>query len=153
MLIIYVAATKHLESGPGGWGAIAYSNDKEVWRDAVCDEDCFTKRMEVAAVIDAIKFAAFRPCLIYIDSEECVKTLNIWVKAWEERGWMRERTEKHKNLKILKQASSLLETSNAGLVFAKKGQSVVNDQCIVWATELAIRARDYAVGLNSSEAA
>lgn len=73
--------------GPGGWGALLRSGDreKELYGG---DPRTTNNRMELIAVIEALS-ALKRPLYVrvYTDSQYVHKGISEWIEAWKRRGW------------------------------------------------------------------
>lgn len=73
--------------GPGGWGALLRSGDKE--RELSGYEAATTNnRMELMAVIEALR-ALKRPvqARVHTDSQYVQKGISEWIHGWKRRGW------------------------------------------------------------------
>jgi ribonuclease HI len=73
--------------GPGGWGAILISGDKE--RELWGGEAATTNnRMELTAAIEALN-ALKRPCRVelHTDSQYVKNGITEWLRLWKARGW------------------------------------------------------------------
>ena len=73
--------------GPGGWGAILISGEKE--REIWGGEGATTNnRMELTAAIEALT-ALTRPCRVelHTDSQYVKNGITEWLRLWKARGW------------------------------------------------------------------
>jgi ribonuclease HI len=73
--------------GPGGWGALLRSGDKE--KELSGYEPATTNnRMELMAVIEALR-ALKRPVAarVHTDSQYVQKGISEWIHGWKKRGW------------------------------------------------------------------
>ena len=73
--------------GPGGWGAILISGEKE--REIWGGEGATTNnRMELTAAIEALN-ALKRPCRVelHTDSQYVKNGITEWLRLWKARGW------------------------------------------------------------------
>jgi ribonuclease HI len=73
--------------GPGGWGAILISGEKE--REIWGGEPATTNnRMELTAAIEALN-ALKRPCRVelHTDSQYVKNGITEWLRLWKARGW------------------------------------------------------------------
>jgi len=95
--------------GPGGWGAV-YARDGKVVEERYGHEPGTTNnRMELTAMINGLEMApAGEPITVYSDSQLVVKTLMLWAKGWEARGWKRKEGEV-KNLDLVQRAWALVQ--------------------------------------------
>lgn len=73
--------------GPGGWGAILISSERE--RELWGGEGRTTNnRMEMMAAIQALE-ALTRPCRVelHTDSQYLRQGITEWISGWKARGW------------------------------------------------------------------
>jgi len=73
--------------GPGGWGALLRSGERE--KELSGGEAHTTNnRMELLGVIKALE-TLNQPCQVTVttDSSYVVKGMNEWVKSWQRNGW------------------------------------------------------------------
>ena len=77
--------------GPGGWGAVAYFDDRTCHEFGGRDGATTNNRMEMQAAISALEFFAStrqtHQCVLYTDSEYLIKGITQWVKGWKKKGW------------------------------------------------------------------
>lgn len=118
-LDIYTDGACNPNPGVGGWGIVAYQDGKEVWTESGGDMETTNNRMELTAIIMALRLAAGRPCFIFSDSQLCINTLTSWARAWERRGWQKSSSGEIKNLDLVKTAWALVQQSRAKLVWVK----------------------------------
>lgn len=73
--------------GPGGWGAVLISGDKE--KDLKGGEaETTNNRMELMGAIEALR-ALKKPCKVdlYTDSTYVRKGIMEWIHGWKKNGW------------------------------------------------------------------
>jgi ribonuclease HI len=93
--------------GPGGWGAVYVEDNNIVTQRYGHEPDTTNNRMELTALIEGYKMIPpGRSTSVYTDSDLCVKTLSLWAKGWQARGW-RRKTGPIKNLELVKEAHAL----------------------------------------------
>lgn len=76
--------------GRGGWGFVYVIDDqilKENWGGA---DHTTNNRMELTAIIEALKAVGNMATTLYSDSNLCVQTYNDWMHRWQERGWKKK---------------------------------------------------------------
>lgn len=76
--------------GRGGWGFVHVQDDElkhEKWGGA---DHTTNNRMELTAIIEALKYIGNQDITIYSDSQLCVKTYNEWMQGWKNRGWKKK---------------------------------------------------------------
>jgi len=86
--------------GPGGWGALLRSGDKE--RELFGGAASTTNnRMELTAVIEALA-ALKRPCdvVVHTDSQYVKLGITQWLEQWERRGWKTADRKPVKNVEL-----------------------------------------------------
>jgi ribonuclease HI len=86
-VVIYTDGACSGNPGPGGWGAILISGDreKEIWGGEGATTN---NRMELMAAIQALE-ALKRPCRVelHTDSQYVKQGITEWISAWKARGW------------------------------------------------------------------
>jgi ribonuclease HI len=96
--------------GPGGWGVVLKSGDKE--KHLHGGETLTTNnRMEMTAVIQALK-ALKMPCHVslYTDSKYVMQGVTEWLSGWKARGWKTAGKDPVKNVDLWQEIDSLLGT-------------------------------------------
>ena len=86
-VVIYTDGACSGNPGPGGWGAILISGDRE--RELCGGEGATTNnRMEMMAAIQALE-ALKRPCKVelHTDSQYLRTGITEWLAGWKARGW------------------------------------------------------------------
>ena len=94
--------------GPGGWGVVLKSSDKE--KHLYGGETLTTNnRMEMTAVIQALK-ALKLPCHIslYTDSKYVMQGVTEWMGGWKARGWKTAGKDPVKNVDLWQEIDHLL---------------------------------------------
>jgi ribonuclease HI len=93
--------------GPGGWAAVWVEEDRVVDERHGGDPHTTNNRMELAALIAALKMLPVDADLtVYSDSNLCVQTVNEWAAGWEARGW-RRKTGPIANLELVQELYAL----------------------------------------------
>ena len=86
-VVIYTDGACRGNPGPGGWGAILISGDKE---RELCGGELATtnNRMELMGAISALE-ALKRPCHVdlHTDSQYVRTGITEWLAGWKARGW------------------------------------------------------------------
>ncbi|MDP2642053.1 MAG: ribonuclease HI [bacterium] len=94
MITIYTDGSSRGNPGPGGWGAIIFT-DKEVVEIGDADPHTTNNRMELTAAIQALSFLSklevnggeSEDIIIYTDSEYVMKGMTTWIYNWQKKGW------------------------------------------------------------------
>jgi len=96
-VVIYTDGACRGNPGPGGWGAILTSGDKE---REICGGELATtnNRMELMAAIVALETLK-RPCKVQLhtDSQYLRNGITEWLRGWKARGWKTASKEPVKN--------------------------------------------------------
>lgn len=108
--------------GPGGFGVIVcddhndFSTTYEIINAYQEREDYTTNnRMEMKAIIWAIKNYGIDEPIIYTDSSYCLNTLNKWMYNWRNNGWKRTKNKPVENLDLVMRCYALREKFNIHL--------------------------------------
>lgn len=89
---IYTDGGSHGNPGPGGWAFVSRI-DGELHEGRGGQEDTTNNRMELQAVIEALRFAKRQghcdrgPVHIYTDSQYVQRGMTEWMKRWVANGW------------------------------------------------------------------
>ena len=74
--------------GPGGWGAIILSEEKNETNISGKEKSTTNNRMELVAPIMALrKIKQASKIIIYTDSTYLKNGITTWIKNWEKNGW------------------------------------------------------------------
>jgi ribonuclease HI len=128
MLDIYADGGCIPNPGAGGWGVVAYQNGREVWTECGGAMETTNNRMEMQALIEAMRLADGQPCTIFSDSQLCVKTLTAWAAGWKKRGWVKGDGQPVKNLDLVKQGYALSLQSKARILWVKGHSGVTGNE-------------------------
>jgi len=107
-VIIYTDGACKGNPGPGGWGVVLRSGDKE--KLMYGGETLTTNnRMEMKAVIEALK-ALKMAChvSIYTDSKYVMQGVTEWMGGWKARGWKTAGKDPVKNVDLWQEIDGLL---------------------------------------------
>lgn len=119
MMEIYTDGACNPNPGVGGWGVVVYQNHTEAWTDCGGAMRTTNNRMEMKAIIEAMKLAHGKPCNIYSDSKLCVLTLTTWAKGWKFRGWKKSTPGEIKNLDLVQEAYEMYLQAQARIIWVK----------------------------------
>ena len=87
MVQIYADGACKGNPGPGGWGVLLRSGDRE---QEMCGGEAQTtnNRMELMAVIEGLlSLARHSRVRVYTDSQYVQKGISEWIHNWKRRGW------------------------------------------------------------------
>ena len=93
--------------GPGGWGALLVSDEREKTLRGG-EARTTNNRMEMTAAIRALE-ALRRPCevLLVTDSEYLRRGITEWLPGWKQRGWRTASKTPVKNVDLWQQLDAL----------------------------------------------
>ncbi|MCM2279091.1 MAG: viroplasmin family protein [Oligoflexia bacterium] len=88
-IVIFADGASSGNPGPGGWGAIVAHPDGRVQELGGGDPSTTNNRMELVAVIRALRSVENEPgaVAIFTDSVYVIRGITQWVWAWRKRGW------------------------------------------------------------------
>lgn len=124
--------------GVGGWASVLLyeQHKKELYGN---DEETTNNRMELTAVIEALK-ALKRPCnvTLYSDSKYVIDSINKdWVYKWEANNWIKSDRKPALNTDLWKELLTLLAVHRVKFVWVKgHNGNEYNERC----DELAVKA-------------
>jgi ribonuclease HI len=96
--VIYTDGACSGNPGPGGWGAIILSEEKNETSISGKEKSTTNNRMELLAPIMALKkIRKASKVIIYTDSTYVKNGITIWIKNWEKNGWMSANKKPVKN--------------------------------------------------------
>ena len=86
--VIYTDGACSGNPGPGGWGAIILSEEKNETNISGKEKSTTNNRMELMAPIMALrKIKKASKVIIYTDSIYLKNGITTWIKNWEKNGW------------------------------------------------------------------
>jgi len=99
--VIYTDGACSGNPGPGGWGAIILSEEKNEINISGKEKSTTNNRMELMAPIMALrKIEKASEIIIYTDSIYLKNGITTWIKNWEKNGWksVNKKSVKNKDL-------------------------------------------------------
>lgn len=117
MLIIYTdgSCRKHRS----GWCFIDVTNDQKFKIATGSEEGSTSNRAEMLAVIEALRYARGRKCLILTDSMLVANGANSWIWELELAGWKTSRGVDVANKDLWQEMHELLIDANATIKWIK----------------------------------
>lgn len=114
MIIYYTDGSCEPNPGTGGFAVI------KAMRPHILGSEPETTniRMEGRALIEALRDADGRECLIHTDSEFWINVITKWSLTWEKNGWKKKGGE-IKNLDLVMEVCPLYRVSNATLIWVR----------------------------------
>lgn len=135
---IYTDGSSRGNPGPGGWGAIIIT--KQVQEIGGYEAATTNNRMELTAVIEAVKRAEKEPIEIYSDSEYVIKGITEWIHGWIKRGWKNAQKKPVLNQDLWEKLYDLTEGRDITWKYVRgHAGSPGNERCDVIATSFADR--------------
>ncbi|HPI39783.1 MAG TPA: ribonuclease HI [Pseudobdellovibrionaceae bacterium] len=103
--------------GPGGWGAIIYIDNKEVIELGSGDSRTTNNKMEMTALIEALKFIGPKNLsslglTIFTDSKYLIHGMTQWIFQWKRNTWMTKAGEPVANQELWKVLDELIQHVN-----------------------------------------
>ena len=97
--------------GAGGWGAVKVVRGEVVDQKHGHAEVTTSNRMELTAVIEALRMLAPGEDLtVRTDSKYCLNVATKWASSWKRNGWTRgKKREPVENLDLVKELQELME--------------------------------------------
>ena len=96
--VIYTDGACSGNPGPGGWGAIILSEEKNETNISGKEKSTTNNRMELMAPIMALrKIKKASKIIIYTDSIYLKNGITTWIKNWEKNGWKNANKKPIKN--------------------------------------------------------
>jgi ribonuclease HI len=96
--VIYTDGACSGNPGPGGWGAIILSEEKNETNISGKEKSTTNNRMELMAPIMALrKIKKASKITIYTDSIYLKNGITTWIKNWEKNGWKNANKKPVKN--------------------------------------------------------
>lgn len=110
MITIYTDGGCSGNPGPGGWAFAVSENGKLVTTSSGGDAATTNNKMELTAVINALRFAldkGEREVTILTDSQYVKNGITQWIHSWKRNGWRTSSKAPVKNVEYWVQLDSL----------------------------------------------
>ncbi len=135
--IIFTDGSSRGNPGPGGWGAIV-ADGKTVREIGGRDTQTTNNRMELSAVIEALKLTPAEPITILSDSEYVIKGITEWIEGWIKRGWKNSQKKPVLNQDLWEALYGLTRGKSITWKYVRGHQGTPgNERCDVIATSFA----------------
>ena len=145
---IYTDGSSLGNPGPGGWGTVVVVEGKIVDELGGNDKDTTNNRMELQAVIEALKHIHKHHkeniVKIHADSSYVLNGITIWIFGWEKNGWRTANKKTVMNQELWKELIKLVREFKGKIIWQKvKGHSghVYNDKADEIATMYAAKQK------------
>ena len=95
--------------GPGGYGWITVADDKVLHQGSGGEKDTTNNRMEMIAVIEALKLWLKTPheLTVVTDSKYVLQGITEWIEGWKKRNWIGSNKKPVKNQDLWKELDTL----------------------------------------------
>ena len=125
---IYTDGSSLGNPGPGGWGTVVVENEKIVFELGGFDIDTTNNRMEIKAVIEALKYInknyKGKEVAIVADSNYVLLGITSWIHNWQKNGWRTAGKKPVLNQELWQELWQLKEETSAKILWQKvKGHS------------------------------
>ncbi len=125
---IYTDGSSLGNPGPGGWGVVVVEDEKIVAEIGGHDKDTTNNRMEIKAVIEALKYTNKnyhnQQVHIVADSSYVLLGITIWIYNWQKNGWKTANKKHVLNQELWQELWTRKEESTANILWQKvKGHS------------------------------
>jgi ribonuclease HI len=121
MIKIYTDGACKGNPGPGGWGALIINNDDDKKEIYGGENETTNNRMELSAVIEALKVIGDQACsiTIFTDSKYVLKGMSEWIKGWKSNKWISSNKKPVKNKDLWEILDSLASLHKIEWVWVK----------------------------------
>lgn len=106
--VVYTDGACKGNPGPGGWAWVELERGAEVGRGAGSEAETTNNRMELVAVIEALRRFAGSSVHIHTDSSYVSNGVTKWLEGWKRRGWKTAEKKPVKNRELWEALDSAL---------------------------------------------
>ena len=121
---IYTDGSCLQNPGPGGWGVLILDKESN-WEISGNDAYTTNNKMELQAVIEAIKFLDKGDLIIHSDSMYVINGITKWINNWIRKDW-----KKVKNVELWKELYSLTKDRNIEWIWVKAHADNEYNNCV-----------------------
>jgi ribonuclease HI len=113
-MIVFTDGAALGNPGPGGWGVVITRPDGRVTELGGRTEHTTNNRMELTAVITALRHlrAAPEPIALHTDSTYVIRGITEWIHGWRRRGWRTAEGQPVLNRDLWEQLAELAASRN-----------------------------------------
>ena len=111
MIKIYTDGACSGNPGRGGWAAIILDGEK-IEKMSGSKENTTNNRMELTAVISALKYVKDKDLEIYTDSKYTKDGIEKWISNWKKNGWKTANKQDVKNKDLWNELDQLNSEKN-----------------------------------------
>ena len=111
MIKIYTDGACSGNPGRGGWAAIIIDG-KKIEKISGASENTTNNRMELIAVISALKYVEEQNIELFTDSKYTKDGIEKWILNWKKNGWKTANKQDVKNIDLWKNLDELNQNKN-----------------------------------------
>jgi ribonuclease HI len=111
MIKIYTDGACSGNPGRGGWAAIILDGEK-IEKISGSKDNTTNNRMELTAVISALKYVKDKDLEIYTDSKYTKDGIEKWISNWKKNGWKTANNQDVKNKDLWNELDQLNSEKN-----------------------------------------
>ena len=111
MIKIYTDGACSGNPGRGGWAAIILDGEK-IEKISGSKDNTTNNRMELTAVISALKYVKGKDLEIYTDSKYTKDGIEKWISNWKKNGWKTANKQDVKNKDLWNELDQLNSEKN-----------------------------------------
>ena len=111
MIKIYTDGACSGNPGRGGWAAIILDGEK-IEKISGSKDNTTNNRMELTAVISALKYVKDKDLEIYTDSKYTKDGIEKWISNWKKNGWKTANKQDVKNKDLWNELDQLNSEKN-----------------------------------------
>ena len=101
MITIYTDGACSGNPGIGGWGVVILENNKDALFLNGGDDNTTNNRMELTAVIEALKHLKNKSNInLFTDSKYVMQGIEEWIHKWKKNNWKTSKKESVKNKEL-----------------------------------------------------
>lgn len=130
MLTIYTDGSTYPNPGPGGWAFAAYDGERLVAARGAPMVDTTNNRMEMTAIIKAMRWADGRTCRILTDSQLCRDSITRWAPSWRRRGWRKAEGGEPANVDLVREALELYERGGVEIQWVRGHAGLAGNELV-----------------------
>ncbi len=115
--------------GPGGWAVNIIHNNKSKKQISGGEPSTTNNRMELTAVIKALKFIPSQSTLaIYTDSQYVINGINTWIINWKRSKWIGSNKKEVKNKDLWIELDLLIKDFHISWNWVKGHSGDINNE-------------------------
>ena len=112
LINIYTDGACSGNPGPGGWG-IYIDNDGAIKEISGSEDNTTNNRMELKAVIEALKYFTSKANLkLHTDSKYVKDGITTWINSWEKNNWKTADKKNVKNVDLWRKLKELTQSNS-----------------------------------------